>query len=211
MKSVSVSSIILFLAVIFLAVYAGGKEINYKIEETIKANLESEISVLKDKINKQSELINSIINLNNKGNENTEPQNPTGSDDIVDTNTSNNEELPEFEYVIENGGVTITKYVGKQTSVQIPNMIGQLPVLKIGESAFADTKVKSIVIPKDCAEIEWFAFSGCYALTSVHIPKSVKSIGYGAFDGCARNLIIYCENNSFAQQYAISFGISYSN
>ena len=54
MKSVSVSSIILFLAVIFLAVYAGGKEINYKIEETIKANLESEISVLKDKINKQS-------------------------------------------------------------------------------------------------------------------------------------------------------------
>lgn len=214
MKSISISSIILFLAVMFLAVYTGSREINHKIEESIKANLESEISILKDKINKQSELINSIINVNDKENQNqnqnTDSQLPstdenTGSDNVV------NEVIPEFEYIVENGGITITKYLGKQTSVQIPNMIGQLPVRKIGERAFADSKVKSVTIPKDCTEIDWFAFYGCYALTTVHIPKSVNSIGYGAFDGCSKRLTIYCDNNSFAHQYATSFGISFSN
>lgn len=214
MKSISISSIILFLAVVFLAVYAGGREINHKIEESIKANLESEIAVLRDKIGKQGELLNSIVNLSGKT-----TSTDTSIDDTQspseDKNTNSDgvvkESLPEFEYIIENGGVTITKYLGKQTSVQIPNMIGQLPVLKIGEGAFADTKVKSITIPRDCKEIDWFAFNGCYALTSVHIPKSVKVIGYGAFEGCSKRLTIYCESESYAHQYAMSFGISYSN
>ncbi len=214
MKSISISSIILFLAVMFLAVYTGSREINHKIEESIKANLESEISILKDKINKQSELINSIINVNDKENQNqnqnTDSQLPS-TDENTDSDNVVNEAIPEFEYIVENGGITITKYLGKQTSVQIPNMIGQLPVRKIGERAFADSKVKSVTIPKDCTEIDWFAFYGCYALTTVHIPKSVQSIGYGAFDGCSKRLTIYCDNNSFAHQYATSFGISFSN
>lgn len=214
MKSISISSIILFLAVMFLAIYTGGREINHKIEESIKANLECEISILKDKINKQSELINSIINVNDKENQNqnqnTDSQLPS-TDENTDSDNVVNEAIPEFEYIVENGGITITKYLGKQTSVQIPNMIGQLPVRKIGERAFADSKVKSVTIPKDCTEIDWFAFYGCYALTTVHIPKSVNSIGYGAFDGCSKRLTIYCDNNSFAHQYATSFGISFSN
>ena len=214
MKSISISSIILFLAVMFLAIYTGGREINHKIEESIKANLECEISILKDKINKQSELINSIINVNDKENQNqnqnTDSQLPS-TDENTDSDNVVNEAIPEFEYIVENGGITITKYLGKQTSVQIPNMIGQLPVRKIGERAFADSKVKSVTIPKDCTEIDWFAFYGCYALTTVHIPKSVQSIGYGAFDGCSKRLTIYCDNNSFAHQYATSFGISFSN
>lgn len=214
MKSISISSIILFLAVMFLAVYTGSREINHKIEESIKANLESEISILKDKINKQSELINSIINVNDKENQNqnqnTDSQLPS-TDENTDSDNVVNEAIPEFEYIVENGGITITKYLGKQTSVQIPNMIGQLPVRKIGERAFADSKVKSVTIPKDCTEIDWFAFYGCYALTTAHIPKSVQSIGYGAFDGCSKRLTIYCDNNSFAHQYATSFGISFSN
>lgn len=216
MKSISISSIILFLAVMFLAVYTGSREINHKIEESIKANLESEISILKDKINKQSELINSIINVNDKENQNQNQNQNTDSqlpstDENTDSDNVVNEAIPEFEYIVENGGITITKYLGKQTSVQIPNMIGQLPVRKIGERAFADSKVKSVTIPKDCTEIDWFAFYGCYALTTVHIPKSVQSIGYGAFDGCSKRLTIYCDNNSFAHQYATSFGISFSN
>lgn len=209
MKSISISSILLFLAVLILAVYTGGKEINKKIEETIKSNVESEISILKDKLNQQSELINSIINLKDKTNEDAETTQPPESED-ENSDTVVNENLPEFEYIVENGGITITKYLGKQTSVQIPNMIGQLPVLKIGEKAFADMKVKSVSIPKDCKEIDWFAFYGCYALTTVYIPSSVKTIGYGAFDACSNRLTIYCEEDSFAYKYAISFGISQS-
>ena len=214
MKSIKIGSLILFLAVILVTVFIGGKQINSTIEETIKANYQTEINVLKEKLNKQTELINSIININNKNEQNTNPNNTdnttTNSNVNNNTNSNTNEQLVEFEYIIENGGITITKYVGKKTSVQIPNTIEQLPVLKIGENAFFESKVKSVTLPKNCIEIDWFAFYGCYALTTVYISSNVETIGYGAFDSCSKSLTIYCEKNSYAQKYAQSFGISYN-
>lgn len=214
MKSIKIGSLILFLAVILVTVFIGGKQINSTIEETIKANYQTEINVLKEKLNKQTELINSIININNKNDQNTNPNNTdnttTNSNVHNNTNSNTNEQLVEFEYIIENGGITITKYVGKKTSVQIPNTIEQLPVLKIGENAFFESKVKSVTLPKNCIEIDWFAFYGCYALTTVYISSNVETIGYGAFDSCSKSLTIYCEKNSYAQKYAQSFGISYN-
>ena len=157
-------------------------------------------------------MINSIININNKNEENSSTNNTNISDtnSNVTNNTNSNEELVEFDYIIENGGITITKYIGKKTSVQIPNTIAQLPVLKIGENAFFESKVKSVTLPSNCIEIDWFAFYGCYALTTVYISSNVETIGYGAFDSCSKSLTIYCEKNSYAQKYAQSFGISYN-
>ena len=217
MKSIKITSIILFLAVAILSIYISGKQINSKIEQSIKENYQTEISFLKDKLNQQSELINSIININNKPqdtvtNNNSKPNNSTTTTTTI-KDTSINDPIEDdvlFNYIKENGGITITKYVGKQTNVQIPNKIEQLPVLKIAENAFADTKVKSVTLPSSCIEIDWFAFYGCYALNTIYICSSVYAIGYGAFDGCSKNLTIYCESNSFAQEYAKSFGIKYS-
>lgn len=211
MNSLNLTSVLFFLAIVILVVFVGGKEINRKIDETIKENYQSEIEVLKEKLNKQSELINSIIKLDNKDEETNED---TNADTNTDTNTDSEEvskdESVTFSYIIENGGITITGYNGKQTTVNIPNKINQLPVLKIGERAFAETKVKSISIPATCTEIDWFAFYGCYALTTVYISSDVKTIGYGAFDSCSKSITIYCERDSFAEKYAQSFGISYS-
>ena len=217
MKYINITSVILFLAVALLSIFVGGKQINQKIEKSIKENYQNEISSLKDKLNNQSELINSIININNKPNNGqnstqiTTQKNPatTTSNKSNTTNTPVEDDLP-FEYIKENGGITITKYTGNQTSVQIPNQIEQLPILKIGESAFADSKVKSITLPSSCKEIDWFAFNGCYALSTVYIASGVEVIGYGAFDSCSKSLTIYCEKNSYAQKYAQSFGINYS-
>ena len=212
MKSIKVGSLFLFIAVILLAVFVGGKQINSTIEDTIKSNYQAEIEVLKDKINKQSELINSIINISNKNELSTTP-NPITTTKLTNVTTEapkqDEAELIDFEYIKENGGVTITRYTGKNTTVQIPNKIEQLPVLKIGENAFSDTKVKSVTLPSSCVEIDWFAFYGCYALTTVYISSNVNAIGYGAFDACSKSLTVYCEQNSYAQKYAQSFGISY--
>ena len=219
MKSIKIGSICLFLAVILIVIFISGKKINTTIEETIKENYQSEISVLKDKLNKQSELINSIININNKNEQtsntnsntsNTITQNNTNNNTNNSSSTSNNVNTQEFEYIIENGSVTITKYLGNKTSIQIPNNIEGLPVQKIGENAFSNTKVKNVTLPSGCLEIDWFAFYGCYALTTVYISSNVNTIGYGAFDSCSKSLTIYCEKNSYAQKYAQSFGISYS-
>ena len=213
MNSLNVTSVLLFLAIVVIAVFVGGKEINRQIDETIKENYQSEIEALKDKLNKQSELINSIINLENNNDNtdaDTDPDTDTDEDASTDTEeVSKNEVLP-FTYIIENGGVTITGYNGKLTTVNIPNKIEHLPVLKIGEHAFADSKIKSVSIPATCTEIDWFAFYGCYALTAVYIASDVKTIGYGAFDSCSKSITIYCERDSFAEKYAQSFGISYS-
>lgn len=213
MKKIRIGSLFLFLAVILFTVFVGGKKINSSIEETIKNNYQTEIEVLKDRLNKQSELINSIININNKNEQtnNSDEDSITTSKPTVENNPIEDSNTQvEFEYIKENGGITITKYVGKKTSLQIPNEIEQLPVLKIAENAFADTKIKSIILPSGCIEIDWFAFYGCYALNSIYIPAGVETIGYGAFDACSKTLTIYCEKNSYAQKYAQSFGIAYS-
>lgn len=214
MNSINLTSIILFLAVVVLAIFIGGKEINAKIEQTIEANYKSEIEALKEKLNQQSELINSIINLSDKNEENNsgnaDNDNTSNTDNGTNDGSTPTESEPDFEYIKENGGITITKYNGTQTNVRIPQNLEQLPVLKIGESAFADTKVKSVTLPSSCTEIEWFAFYGCYALSTVYIPESVSIIGYGAFDSCSKSLTLYGERDSFAQKYAKSFGITFS-
>ncbi len=46
-------------------------------------------------------------------------------------------------------------------------------------------EVKDLVIPNSVTSIEYSAFEGCTALTSVTIPNSVTSIRYGAFHGCS--------------------------
>ena len=205
MKASTFSTIIFFLAILIFGIFLGGREINEKIEETIKNNYQTEIDALKSKLNQQSELINSIVSLNNKNNSNIDESN-----DIIENEPVNAESL-DFEYVKEGNGITITKYIGKQTTVIIPNKIQQLPVIKIGENAFSDTKVKSVTLPSSCREVDWFAFYGCYALSTLYLSSSVSNIGYGAFDGCSKTLTIYCESNSYAEKYAQSFGISYSN
>ena len=205
MKASTFSTIIFFLAILIFGIFLGGREINSKIEETIKNNYQTEIEALKSKLNQQSELINSIISINNKDNTNID-----NSNNQIENEAVSSEKL-DFEYVKEGNGITITKYNGKQTTVIIPNKIEQLPVLKIGENAFTDTKVKSVTLPASCTEVEWFAFYGCYALSTLYLSSSVNNIGYGAFDGCSKALTIYCESNSYAEKYAQSFGISYSN
>ena len=90
MKSIKIGSLLLFMAVIITAVFVGGKQINSTIQETIKSNYQSEIEILKDKLNKQSELINSIININNKTEDNNSNQNTstaTNPDNSTNTNT----------------------------------------------------------------------------------------------------------------------------
>lgn len=203
MKVSSLAILFLTVSILIFSLFLCGRQINAKIEESIKNNYENEINALKIRLDKHSELINSIIDLNNK-------DHISGEEKPSDSENTSSEILSEFQYVKEDGGITIMRYLGKQTSVSIPNTIEQLPVLKIAENAFTDTKIKSVTLPSSCKEIDWFAFYGCYALNTVYVSKSVESIGYGAFEGCSKSLIIYCEKDSFAEKYAQSFGISTS-
>jgi hypothetical protein len=93
----------------------------------------------------------------------------------------------EFEYMVANGTVTITKYTGPGGAVSIPSAIAELPVTSIGDDAFAFcTSLTSVVIGNSVTSIGNRALARCTSLTSVTIPSSVTSIGYWAFYGCTR-------------------------
>lgn len=210
MRGFNFTSLLLLICVILLSIYIGGREINERIEETIKNNYLTELDALKEKLNKQGELISSMINASSGGQDggsadtNDDPVGGTASGD-----TSGDEVEPlGFTYAKENGGITITGYTGKLKSITVPERIDGLPVLKIGNRAFAESSLRSVTLPSSCLEIDWFAFYGCYALNTVYISSEVEIIGYGAFDSCSRALVIYCESGSYAERYAKSFGLS---
>jgi hypothetical protein len=68
----------------------------------------------------------------------------------------------DFVFSPEGNGLTITRYKGSASMVNIPPGIDGIPVTAIGE----------------------WAFFWCRSLTSITIPNSVTAIERGAFDGC---------------------------
>ena len=114
-----------------------------------------------------------------------------------------------YHYTLsDNGYATVTSYLGSEETVVIPSSLGGCPVIAIGEDAFRNGSAVSVVIPSGVRRVDWFAFDGCYRLSSVTLPDSVVSIGYGAFDLCAPSLTFTCSENSYAAGYAQSYGIA---
>ncbi|MBE6426976.1 MAG: leucine-rich repeat domain-containing protein [Planctomycetaceae bacterium] len=85
-----------------------------------------------------------------------------------------------FEYEVDDGSITITKYTGTAASVTIPH-----GVTSIGMKAFSGCEnLTSVTIPDSVTSIGLGAFICCKSLTSVTIPDSVTTIGGFAFGFC---------------------------
>ena len=121
------------------------------------------------------------------------------------TQTETGDELV-FTYRPENGKAIVTGYKGTSTLVTIPATLDGYPVVAIGERAFEGQKIAAVMLPDGLEAIGWFAFYGCEQLIDVSIPTSVTSIGYAVFDGC-ESVSIVCASGSYAEQYAISYGL----
>jgi hypothetical protein len=111
-------------------------------------------------------------------------------------------------------GINIVRYTGAATAVRIPDKIENLPVVTIGSQAFSSTyngvnkNITSVVIPntvthirnrafycqnkltlisfpaESLVEIEFQAFIGCEALTTIDLPYPMQIIGDSAFEAC---------------------------
>lgn len=81
--------------------------------------------------------------------------------------------------------IEIVKYLAHDVSIVIPDNIDGLPVVGIGESAFADTVVtQEVEFPNTLRYIGERAFSNNWTLREVILPDSVESIGDYAFQYC---------------------------
>ena len=127
------------------------------------------------------------------------------------TQSPSNDQLAsklDFKFTENNGKITITGYTGSSLDITVPQSINGMPVVAIGDEAFKGAAVRSITLPSSVTEIGWFAFSSCTVLESITIPSSITSVGYGAFDYCPKTMKIVCEKGSYAETYAISWGLN---
>jgi hypothetical protein len=91
----------------------------------------------------------------------------------------------EFEYILESGGITITRYRGTAAVPLIPTTFDDMAgfqVLRIDAGAFENNaNITHISIPNTVTSIGPRAFAGCSSLVGVNIPASVTVIGNNAF------------------------------
>lgn len=94
------------------------------------------------------------------------------------------EENTDYEVEDTSGGVEITKYVGSDTRVEIPDTINGKKVVSIGEKAFSKTSIKSVSMPSSVKYIGKMAFYNCKSLKTVNFSSKISEMGEYAFDSC---------------------------
>lgn len=105
-------------------------------------------------------------------------------------NSFDDNEMQEYKYVInkESNSVTITKYLGDNSTVWIPEEIGGYTVTAIGDKCFQKQSLKGVCIPETVRAIGNSAFQDCKNLASVTFlgaPYTI-TVGNNAFQNCPK-------------------------
>lgn len=95
-----------------------------------------------------------------------------------------NEQLFDFEFILNNTAVIVIRYEGTAADVTIPSRYKGKPVTMIDHAAFYNSAVTSVTIPDSVTSIPDSAFGFCSQLTNISIPNSVTYIGFSAFNSC---------------------------
>lgn len=97
--------------------------------------------------------------------------------------------------------VTIINISTFETCLSLTNIVIPNSVTRIDNLAFKNTNLTNVVIPNSVTAIGEEAFAECSDLKTIVIPGSVTAIAESAFNNCD-NLIIICEQGSYAETYA---------
>ncbi len=110
----------------------------------------------------------------------------------------------DFEYETSNGELVLTKYAGSGGKVTIPSSVGGKDVVRLEDSAFAESDITGVSIPGSVREIGDNCFKNCTHLSFAVVPDSVVYIGYDAFSVNSSDFKLRCYKDSYAQQYALN-------
>lgn len=82
-------------------------------------------------------------------------------------------------------GYVITDFNGWAKKVKLPSKRRGLPVVSVGQEAFAgNDKITAVTIPASVERIEYRAFADCVNLNTVKLSEGLKDIYTGSFGGC---------------------------
>jgi hypothetical protein len=183
--------------------------VNIKINETTAETIEMPTKIITDtNINKLHETAKTHINSFLLGNLENEDSDMTPEKMISVGKLIKPSQNDDFKYKIFDKYIAISEYIGKGTTVSIPDTIEGLPVFVIEEAAFSsNTNITSVTIPDSVVQIKKSAFENCENLNTltlsknlndipdymcnecinlknIEIPYGVKSIGASAFKNC---------------------------
>ncbi|MBQ8404036.1 MAG: leucine-rich repeat protein [Clostridia bacterium] len=117
--------------------------------------------------------------------------------------------INDFEFTKNGDSITITKYIGKGSNVVIPAHINRVPVHVIGEKAFYETNITSVIIPDSVTTINYYydgwtsgdkryqgAFEKCYTLSNIVLSQNLTSITPETFRDCTSLEFVAIGNNT---------------
>ena len=89
----------------------------------------------------------------------------------------------EYEYsVLENGTVSIDKYIGSRSEVRIPETIEGKKVTEIGKWAFSSNEyINKVQFSRGIISVKTGAFQFCKNLHYIELNEGLKFIGNGSF------------------------------
>ncbi len=84
----------------------------------------------------------------------------------------------DYEYeLLDDGTVEISKYIGNDSSIIIPNKIDEYVVTSIKSFAFCDCNfLEQVEIPNGIVKIGKYAFGRCQNLKKVFIPETIEEL-----------------------------------
>ncbi len=89
-------------------------------------------------------------------------------------------------FILNQSEVMITAYYGSSKDVVIPDSFENYQVTVIGHSVFNSKDIKTVEMPDTIKEIQDYAFSSNYELTSVKLSKNLKVLGTNVFFNCRK-------------------------
>lgn len=116
-------------------------------------------------------------------------------------NSSNSNQTPGYEvpvtepdlkndefgfFILNKSELMITKYLGSEKDIVIPETYNNYTVAVIGRSVFNDQDINSVVIPDSIREIQDYAFANNKNLTNVKLSKNLKTLGSNVFYHCTK-------------------------
>ena len=111
--------------------------------------------------------------------------NYTHDPDVTVIEVSGTSRTIPYEYTVEDGKVTITKYLGSEAEVIVPSEIEDKTVVAIGANAFAKNEaLVKVTLPASVTSIGQSAFAMCTKLESIN-AENVETFGAYAFFQCS--------------------------
>lgn len=113
----------------------------------------------------------------------------------------------DYIYEVVDGNATITGYTGEGGDLVIPSELDGYPVTVIGERAFAETKIASVIVPDSVVALGEDAFWFCVQLKSIYIGSGLAEIHGESFEECYRleKFEVSEENASFSSLDGVLF------